>query len=173
MISGIEFSDSSLIHHIQWSFIYFERASERARGLTRVGEGQREREGDRESQAGSVLSAGVDPMNREVMTWAEIESRMLNRLSHPGAPKMPFSPMQRSLDVILQIEDRSSRILQVEACSPGVWFREISGDQRDDLATTTKERNDKCPGWAVMGIVGRGADSSGKNLGDGICRACS
>ena len=50
-------------------FIYFETESEQ------VGEGQREREGDTESEAGSRLravstepDAGLEPMNREIMT---------------------------------------------------------------------------------------------------------
>ena len=29
---------------------------------------------------------GLEPMNHEIMTWAEMKSRMLNQLSHPGAP---------------------------------------------------------------------------------------
>ena len=44
------------------------------------------REGaERESQAGSALSA-QSLTNWEIMTWAEIKSQMLNRLSHRGAP---------------------------------------------------------------------------------------
>ena len=53
-----------------------------------AGKGQRER--GRESRASSVLSeepdTGLDLTNREIMTWAKINSQMLNRLSHPGAP---------------------------------------------------------------------------------------
>ena len=42
-------------------------------------------------QAGSTLSAqspmwGSDSQNCEIMAWAEIKSRIPNRLSHPGAP---------------------------------------------------------------------------------------
>ena len=29
---------------------------------------------------------GLGLINREIMTWAEIKSQMLNQLSHPGAP---------------------------------------------------------------------------------------
>ena len=54
--------------------------------------GGAEREGDTESEAGCSLQAvstepdvGLELMNREIMTWA---SRTLNRLSHPGAPKV-------------------------------------------------------------------------------------
>ena len=54
------------------------------------GEGT-EREGEGESQAGSMLpvyrpTRGSKPGNREIMARAKIESRMLNRLSHPGTP---------------------------------------------------------------------------------------
>ena len=56
-----------------------------------LGEVEREREGgrERESQAGSVLSArseldvGLELTNREIMTWAEIKSLTLNQLNHP------------------------------------------------------------------------------------------
>ena len=58
------------------------------REKARVQERQTER--DSESQAGSVYSAepntGLNPMNHEITTWAEIKSRMLNLLSHPGVP---------------------------------------------------------------------------------------
>ena len=52
---------------------------------------QREKE-ERKSQAGSAsasrcLITGLKLMNHEAMTRAEIKSRMLNWLSHPGAPK--------------------------------------------------------------------------------------
>ena len=50
-----------------------------------------EREGETDSQAGSTLSAQsptqeLDLMNREITTWAEIKSGMLNQLSHTGTP---------------------------------------------------------------------------------------
>ena len=63
--------------------------SERERERTWAGEEQRERG---RSQAGSPLSvqnwcrAGTREPNREIMTWAEIESWTLNWLSQPGAP---------------------------------------------------------------------------------------
>ena len=68
-------------------FIYFERQREQRRG--------RDREGKRESQAGSVLSVhsqirGLNSRTDEVMTRAETKSQTLNRLSHPGAPKTTF-----------------------------------------------------------------------------------
>ena len=53
-----------------------------------------EREGDTESEAGSGLRAvstepdvGLKPMDREIMTWAEV-GRLTD--SHPGAPVMDF-----------------------------------------------------------------------------------
>ena len=49
--------------------------------------GWAEREGETESQAGSVLSAGIDPTNYEIMTIAEIKSQMFKQLSYPGAPR--------------------------------------------------------------------------------------
>ena len=68
-------------------FIYFERECV---CVHQWGRG-REREGERESQAGSSLSVqrpiwGLIPWNREIMTWAEINSWTLTQLRHPGAP---------------------------------------------------------------------------------------
>ena len=34
--------------------------------------------------------AGHDPMNREIMIWAQTKSWMLNQLSHPSVPKTHF-----------------------------------------------------------------------------------
>ena len=58
-------------------FIYFERDRDSTSG------GGTEREGDRESQAGSVLPAqsptwGSNSQNREIVTRAETKSQMLN-----------------------------------------------------------------------------------------------
>ena len=69
--------------------IHFERERERERAR----EKQREREKERESQAGSVASApeqdmGLELMNHKIMTPAETKSRVLNPLSHPGAPPL-------------------------------------------------------------------------------------
>ena len=54
-----------------------------------------EREGDRESEAGSRLGtdsnepdSGLELTNLEIMTWAEV--RLLNQLSHPRAPQAPL-----------------------------------------------------------------------------------
>ena len=57
--------------------------------------GEADREGERESQAGSVPMStepdmGVGPINHEIMTWAEIQSQMLNQLSHPGSTSMVY-----------------------------------------------------------------------------------
>ena len=49
--------------------------------------GEGPREGDTEFCAiGTEPDAGLELTSPEIMTCAEIESRMLNRLSHPGAP---------------------------------------------------------------------------------------
>ena len=53
--------------------------------------GRAEREGERKIPSRlRTDSLGLDLMNREIMTWAEIKSPTLNRLSHPGTPP-PFS----------------------------------------------------------------------------------
>ena len=66
-------------------FIYFDRDRDS------MSEGGTEREGDRESHSGSMLSAqnptwGSHSWNREIMTWAETKSQTLNWLNHPGTP---------------------------------------------------------------------------------------
>ena len=66
-------------------FIYCERESH----------GGAEREGERESQAGSTLSVqsptwGSSSQNYEIMTWTEIKSWSLNWLRHPGTPPSLF-----------------------------------------------------------------------------------
>ena len=73
--------------HFFLKFIYFwEGEREKEEGTGREREGQRiwsslcadSREPD----------AGLELMNPEVMTWAEIKSRRLNWLSHPGTPTL-------------------------------------------------------------------------------------
>ena len=63
-------------------FILRERDRER--------KGQRERGGERIPSRLHTVStepkAGLELMNHEIMTWAEIQSWLLNWLSHPGAP---------------------------------------------------------------------------------------
>ena len=62
-------------------------------------EREREREREREFQVGSTLShTGLKPTNHEIMTWGKIKSRMLNPLSHPGAPIHSFD-IAHSYDV--------------------------------------------------------------------------
>ena len=68
----------------------------------RESRGGAEREGERGSQAGSLLPAqsptqGLSPTHcKIIMTWAEIKSWMLKQLSHPGAPGVSFSIRQKS-----------------------------------------------------------------------------
>ena len=55
--------------------------------------GAAEREGETDSQAGSILwgtelNPGVHPRNHEIMTWAEIKSQTFNRLRHWGVPRL-------------------------------------------------------------------------------------
>ena len=69
--------------HIKNAYLFWERERESMQALR-----GREREKERESQAGSVLlvdDMGLDLTNHEIMTWVEIKSRMLNQLRHPGA----------------------------------------------------------------------------------------
>ena len=71
---------------------------ERERERQSMSRGGTEREGDRESKAGSRLwavstesNAGLEPMNCEIMRW----SQTLNQLSHPGTPILHiFNPFR-------------------------------------------------------------------------------
>ena len=71
----------------------FLRESEWDRGRDRGREGGRERERERERISSKLHEVSAEPdmglelTNREIMTWAEIKSHMLNQLSHPGTPK--------------------------------------------------------------------------------------
>ena len=52
--------------------------------------GGAKRKGERESQAGAASmepDAGLRPTNREIVTWAEIQSQMPNRLNPSGVPR--------------------------------------------------------------------------------------
>ena len=72
-----------LFYFILFYFIYFFR--EREHKLGRGAEGERRRENPKQGfwcRTGSH-AAGI-------RTWAEITSWMLNRLSHPGTPKINF-----------------------------------------------------------------------------------
>ena len=81
-------NESARRSHIDHLYLFWERKSVYAC------EGGAYREGERESQAGSPLSVqsdeGLSPMNHEIMTWPKIKNPVLNRLSHPGAPKIYF-----------------------------------------------------------------------------------
>ena len=65
-------------------FIVRERERERAKDGQR-GRG-RERIPSRLCAVGAETDEGLELMNCEIMTRAEIQSRRLNRLSHPGGP---------------------------------------------------------------------------------------
>ena len=63
--------------------------------MERAWEGQgRDRERERERVPGRlrIVSAepdvGLEPTNREIVTWPEIKGGTLNQLSHPDAPNM-------------------------------------------------------------------------------------
>ena len=61
-------------------YLFWERES------TSRGAGQREGISNWLHAVGTELDAGLYPRNCEIMTWAEIKSRVLNWLSHPRAP---------------------------------------------------------------------------------------
>ena len=55
--------------------------------------GERQREGETESQAGSApstqsLAWDLNSQTVEIMTWAKTKIQMPNQLSHPGVPKI-------------------------------------------------------------------------------------
>ena len=79
-----------LLCFIFFKFIYFER--EGGAGRERRGEERRERErGSIPSRLCAVSAetdTGLHLMNCEILTWAEIESRTLNKLSDQGAPNL-------------------------------------------------------------------------------------
>ena len=62
----------------------------RVPGWGRERERERERIPSRLCVVSAEPDAGLSLMNREIMTRAEIESRTLNRLSHPGASVSVF-----------------------------------------------------------------------------------
>ena len=75
-----------------YSFLIFFLFWKRERECMKTGEGQRERERENPMQALCCQwGAWYEPKNYEIITWAEIKSWTLNRLSHPGAPKINFS----------------------------------------------------------------------------------
>ena len=82
----------SEVHKVFFLNVHFSLSeSKRERRSVSSGEGQREREGDPESEVGSRLpavstepDAGHEPTNRRIMTRAEVGR--LTHLGHPGAP---------------------------------------------------------------------------------------
>ena len=67
--------------YVSCLFIYLERMS---RG--RAERGEKRRIPSRLHTISAEPDAGLEPMNREIVTWAEIKSQTLNWLSHPGTP---------------------------------------------------------------------------------------
>ena len=60
-----------------------ERENKQGRGRER----ERDRIPSRFCSASTEPNVGLELTNcDEIMTWAEVKSRMLDRLSHPGAP---------------------------------------------------------------------------------------
>ena len=82
----------TLINQIRYSFLYFDNFfrfyfRERERESVHASRGKGQRERDWESEAGSVLSGGLDPTT--LGPWPEPKSRVRRSthwLSHPGAP---------------------------------------------------------------------------------------
>ena len=78
-----------------YCLFYFERhresmnkgVVERKRGGERERERERERIPSRLHIVSSEPDMGLDLTNREIMTWGDNQSRMLNRLSHPDVPQ--------------------------------------------------------------------------------------
>ena len=87
LFAWMESYETNKIAQKFFMFIYFEREREWVR---RGREGQTEKGWKRiPSRLHAVSSgseAGLDPRSHEIMTWAEMKSQTLNRLSHPGAP---------------------------------------------------------------------------------------
>ena len=59
---------------------------ESTHACTRAGEGQREREDLKQAPHSGGAQHEARSHAPEIMSWAEIKSRTLNPLSHPGAP---------------------------------------------------------------------------------------
>ena len=71
-----------------FKFIYFERKRENTHARTQIGEGQTERERERNPSRLHTVSAGphmgLDPTNREIRNWAEIKSWALTHRATPA-----------------------------------------------------------------------------------------
>ena len=75
---------------IENSFFLRERTGE----TEHISGGEAERQGERESQAGSALPTHIQMWGLNPQTTrsrAEVKSWALNQLSHPGASKIPFN----------------------------------------------------------------------------------
>ena len=64
-----------------------------------------EREGKRENPCADSTEpdAGLDPVNHEIMTRAEVKGQTLNRLSHPGAPVLFFLRKYKNLSSVTNV----------------------------------------------------------------------
>ena len=69
-------------------YLFILREREQGRGRERERERGRERIPSRLHTLSAEPDVGLEVTNREIVTWAESKSQMLNRLSHPGAPKL-------------------------------------------------------------------------------------
>ena len=70
-----------------------ERGRERAHASREGAEREREEERipSRLHTVSTEPSVEIKPTNHEIMTWVEIKSQMLNRLSHPSVPHVALS----------------------------------------------------------------------------------
>ena len=68
------------------SLFYFYFLFLRERGRKRGKEGMP----NRLCAVSAEPDAGLDLMNRDIMTWAQIKSLMVNQLSHPGTSEEAF-----------------------------------------------------------------------------------
>ena len=75
-------------------FIYLFREIEHTWALTQAEQAHREkgRKGipSRFHTVSAQSNIGLELTNCEIMTWAKVKSKMLNWLSHPGAPGIVF-----------------------------------------------------------------------------------
>ena len=70
-------------------FIYFERDRQHEWG--KDSDRGRDRIPSMFCTASTEADVGLEPTNREIMTWAKTKSQMPNRLNHPGTPGQLFS----------------------------------------------------------------------------------
>jgi len=53
-----------------------------------------------DSPLGAEPNKGLDPRTHEITTRAEIKSQSLNRLSHPGVPKVDTFEMNMKIKIV-------------------------------------------------------------------------